>query len=449
VKQSGDILYFLGIGGIGMSALARYYHRRGFAIYGYDLTPTPLTQNLEREGMHIHYEEDVQRIPEGVQRVVYTPAIPADHKELQYFKAQGFDLVKRAQVLGELSHELFTIAIAGSHGKTSVTAMVAHLLKSARLPVVAFIGGISKDINGNFLDSASPEYLVVEADEFDRSLMQLQPNVAVVTSMDADHLDIYESAEKLESVYQDFVRKLGKEGKLISQEKLTQLNHEGLQQTTYGLSDKAKVRAAHVEIVNGKIGFDVYRDQEKLTRIVMQIPGMLYVENALAALSVGLELGIDVDVIRQAMESFTGVQRRFDIRIKKNDCVYIDDYAHHPEELKATIKAVRMLYPDKKLTVVFQPHLYSRTRDFVDGFAEALSRADEVFLLDIYPAREMPIPGVTSKLIFDKIKLAEKHLFSKSEFLAYLRSYKPEVFLSMGAGDIGLMVKDIEHILCL
>lgn len=430
-----------------MSALARYFLRQNYEIHGYDLTPTPLTHQLEQEGMKIHYEEDIQRIPTNVKRVIYTPAIPASHKEFQYFKAQGTELIKRAQVLGELSSQMVTVAVAGSHGKTSVTAMIAHLLKTASLPMLAFIGGISKNLKGNFWSDDRPEFMVVEADEFDRSLLQLKPDIAVVTSMDADHLDIYETEAQLQEVYLQFVRKLNDTGKLVVHENLPGLQKEPVRKLVYGLGKEALIRAEHVEIKEGKIAFDVYRDDQFLTNITMQVPGLLYVENALAAFSVGLELKIDVAVIRQALESFSGVQRRFDIRLQKKDCIFIDDYAHHPEELKATIKAVKMLYPDLKLTVVFQPHLYSRTRDFATGFAEALSLADEVFLLDIYPAREMPIPGITSKIIFDQVQAEEKHLFGKAEFLARLRSYKPQLLLSMGAGDIGLMVNDMEQIL--
>ncbi|MBN2616560.1 MAG: UDP-N-acetylmuramate--L-alanine ligase [Bacteroidales bacterium] len=448
VKSNADILYFLGIGGIGMSALARYFLRQGCEIHGYDLTPTPLTRQLELEGMKIHYEENLQLIPAAVKRVIYTPAIPASHKELLYFKEQGIELIKRAQVLGELSNELVTIAVAGSHGKTSVTALIAHLLKTASLPVLAFIGGISKNINGNFWTDDKPEFMVVEADEFDRSLLRLQPDIAVVTSMDADHLDIYETEDQLKEVYLQFVHKLGDSGKLVVQEKLSALRNEPVQKWVYGLGKEALIRAEQIEVKEGKIVFDVFRENTLLTHIRMQIPGLHYVENALAAFAVGLVLNIDVAVIRQALESFTGVQRRFDIRFQRENCVFIDDYAHHPEELKATIKAVRMLFPNQKLSVVFQPHLYSRTRDFAAGFAEALSLADEVFLLDIYPAREMPIPGITSKMIFDQIQAEEKHLFGKAELLNHLRSYKPQLLVSMGAGDIGLMVNNIEQILC-
>ncbi|MBN2639568.1 MAG: UDP-N-acetylmuramate--L-alanine ligase [Bacteroidales bacterium] len=447
MKPKADILYFLGIGGIGMSALARYFKRQGYIIYGYDLTPAPLTLQLQAEGMKIHYVEDIKLIPEGVQRVIYTPAIPASNQELQYFKAHGFALMKRAEVLGELSRQMFTIAVAGSHGKTSVTAMISHLLKMAKMPLLAFVGGISKNLKGNFWTDDRPEFLVVEADEFDRSLLRLEPNLAVVTSMDADHLDIYETEEQLQQVYLQFAGKLADTGKLIVQERLIRLRNEPVPKVVYGMGKEAFIRAENIGITNGLIAFDVYQGKELLTNIHMQIPGLHYVENALAAVAVGLELKIDVAVIKEALESFSGVERRFDIRVRTEKTVYIDDYAHHPEELKATIKAVRMLFPEKKLTVIFQPHLYSRTRDFADGFAAALSLAGEVYLLDIYPAREQPVSGVTSRIIFDQITVSEKHLVSKADLLAKFRSYKPEVLLSMGAGDIGLMVKDIEQIL--
>ncbi len=447
MNRQADILYFLGIGGIGMSALARYFQKLGCQIYGYDLTVTKLTRQLEEEGMHLHYNEDISLIPAHIDKVIYTPAIPEDNAELIFFKNKGVALHKRADVLGEISHELFTIAVAGTHGKTSITAMITQILKIADFPSLAFIGGISKNLNSNFFVSENPEYLVVEADEFDRSLLKLEPNLAIVTSMDADHLDVYQNLDEVHKTFLLFAKQLRKNGKLIAHEKLMVFENEFPERVAYGLSKDAEIHAANVKVEDGKFHFKVWNDKQFLMNVRMNIPGLHYVENALAAIAIALQLKIDPEAIKKALESFTGVERRFDFRIQNADLVYIDDYGHHPVEIKATIDAVRTLYPDKKISAVFQPHLYSRTRDMADEFAAALSSLDCVFLLDIYPAREKPIPGVTSKIIFDKIDVEDKYLFDKKAFLKFLEEDKPEVLLSLGAGDIGMMVEDIERIL--
>ncbi|MBE0650193.1 MAG: UDP-N-acetylmuramate--L-alanine ligase [Bacteroidales bacterium] len=447
MNKPKEILYFLGIGGIGMSALARYFHKQGCEIYGYDLTPSLLTRQLETEGMHIHYTDDISLIPAFVDKVIYTPAIPEENAERRYFKERGIPLHKRAEVLGEISHELFTIAVSGTHGKTSITAMIAHILKMADLPLVAFIGGISKNLNSNIYISEKPEYLVVEADEFDRSLLKLDPNLAVVTSMDADHLDIYQNLSEVHKTFLLFAKQIRKNGKLVAHERLTIFENEFPDRVTYGLSKESKVYASKIKVQEGKFHFEVWRQKEHLMNVKMNIPGLHYVENALAATSIALQLEIDPEIIKKALESFTGVERRFDYRIQKPDLIYIDDYGHHPVEIQATIDAARILYPDKKISAVFQPHLYSRTRDLADEFAIALSSVDRVFLLDIYPARERPIPDVTSKIIFDKINIEEKYLMDKRSFLKFLEEDKPAVLISLGAGDIGVMVEDIERIL--
>lgn len=445
--KTADILYFLGIGGIGMSALARYYQKQGCEIHGYDLTPTPLTRQLEREGMHLHYTEDISFIPARIDKVIYTPAVPEDNAERIYFQKKGIALKKRAEVLGEISREMFTIAVSGTHGKTSITAMITHILKTADLPILAFIGGVSKNLNSNIFISEKPEYLVVEADEFDRSMLKLEPNLAVVTSMDADHLDVYQNLDEVHKTFLLFANQLGQNGKLIAHKDLKMFENDFPNRVTYGLSEGAEVHATNIKIEAGKFLFDVWQGKQFLMNVKMNIPGLHYVENALAAIAIALQLHVDPEVIKKALESFTGVERRFDYRIQDSDLVYVDDYGHHPVEIKATIDAVRALYPGKKISAVFQPHLFSRTSDLADEFAEALSSLDQVFLLDIYPAREKPIPGVTSKIIFDKIDIGNKYLFDKKTFLKFLDGNRPEVLLSLGAGDIGLMVEDIERIL--
>jgi UDP-N-acetylmuramate--alanine ligase len=444
MSKPEEILYFLGIGGIGMSALARYFRKLGCEIYGYDLTPTILTRQLESEGMQIHYTDDIALIPAYVDKVIYTPAIPEENAERRYLKERGVAMYKRAEILGEISHDLFTIAIAGTHGKTSITAMIAHILKTAELPLVAFIGGISKNLNSNICISDKPKYLVVEADEFDRSLLKLEPDLAVVTSMDADHLDIYRNLDEVHRTFMLFAHQLRENGNLVAHEKLTVFEYEFPDRITYGLSKDSKVYATDIKVLDGKFHFEVRENSRFLMHVRMNIPGVHYVENALAATSIALQLEIDPGTIKRALESFTGVERRFDYRIQDPDLVYIDDYGHHPVEIQATIDAAKTLYPDKKISVVFQPHLYSRTRDLSEEFAVALSTVDRVFLLDIYPAREKPIPDVTSRMIFDKIGIEEKYMMDKRSFMKLLETDKPEVLISLGAGDIGMMVEDIE-----
>ncbi len=447
MKTQKDIIYFLGIGGIGMSALARWFHSRGASVYGYDAFATPLTRQLEKEGMHIHYEADVSLIPEQVDRVVFTPAVPEENPEFRYFREKGMKMEKRAEVLGSISSSLYTIAIAGTHGKTSITAMVAHILKEAGIPIVAFIGGIAKNFGTNFVLDANPQCLVVEADEFDHSLLTLHPDVAVVTSEDADHLDVYDGLEELRRTFVKFTRLLPPKGTLVHHVKLKNFEEEQINRITYGLAEGAELTAENISIADGRFGFDILYKGSILTNLKMQVPGEHYVENALAAVGVALQMGIKAPAIKRALDGFQGVVRRFDYRIRTPERIYIDDYAHHPEEIRVTLEAVRRLYPEKKMTVVFQPHLYSRTRDFAADFAQVLSQADQLVLLDIYPAREKPIPGVTSHIIADRITDTEKQVMAKEDLLSFLKKEKPELLLTLGAGDIGLMVKEIEKIL--
>ena len=440
-------MYFLGIGGIGMSALARYFHSLGLTVYGYDVSSTPLTRQLEAEGMHIHYADDVSLIPENVTMVIYTPAIPETNREFRYFKTRNIKMEKRAAVIGEISRGLFTIAIAGTHGKTSITAMVMQILHTAGLPMVAFVGGIVKNFGTNFIISEHPQYMVVEADEYDRSLLTLHPDIGVITSVDADHLDVYSGLEDLQRTFLQFAHLLPEKGLLIHQEKLKIFDGEIKNRMSYGTTGDAVLSANNIRLEEGLYCFNVWQNGKQLMLLKMHIPGRHYVENALAAVGVALRLGVGIPVIKRALETFVGVVRRFDYRIRTSERVYIDDYAHHPEELRATLQAVRQTCPGRKITAVFQPHLYSRTRDFADDFARVLSEADCLILLEIYPAREKPIPGVTSQMIADKVSIAEKYVMNKKELFAFLKKEKPALLLTLGAGDIGLMVGEIEKIM--
>ncbi len=430
-----------------MSALARYFKQQDYEIYGYDLHATPLTHTLEQEGMHIHYTADVALIPDGLEKVIYTPAVPRTNPEFQYFLAAGIPMLKRAEALGEISRSLTTLAVAGTHGKTSITAMVAHILHVAAYDFAAFIGGISKDLDNNFFISPEPGFLVVEADEYDRSLLQLSPDRAIITSMDADHLDIYSDLNDLQNTFKQFAQKIENDGVLFYHAKLHGFEDVIVPKHSYGLTEDAEYTGKNIRIESGHFCFELWHKGQFLADIEMLVPGRHYVENAIGAAAMAMSVGIEMSTIKKALESFKGVERRFDIRINEPDCVYIDDYAHHPEELRNTLQAARTLYPDKKICAVFQPHLYSRTRDFAEDFARVLGAADCLVLLDIYPAREKPVPGVSSRIIFDKVKNDDKYLLSKAELLQFLYDKKPEVILSLGAGDIGLMVKDIEEIL--
>ena len=440
-------VYFLGIGGIGMSALARFFKKQGADVYGYDRTRTPLTITLESEGMHIHYDEDVAQIPDNLSRIIYTPAIPKENKEYIYFTENGFELKKRAEVLGELSKEFFTIAIAGTHGKTSISSLAAHMLKAAGRNLTALIGGILKNYGSNFILSETTDILLVEADEYDRSFLQLQPDISVISSMDADHLDIYGDGNELKNTFFQFAEKLDKQGVLIYHNSLPELKQVVKQSVSYSARTVAACMAEKVHVENGNFVFDLVYDSVRIENIELAVPGLHYVENALAAAAIGFEVGLNPAEIKSGLESFEGVQRRFDYHIKTDELVFIDDYAHHPQELKVTIEAAKTLYPNKIITGVFQPHLFSRTQDFADEFAKALDGLDEIILLDIYPAREKPIAGVTSEIIFSKMKNQHKKLLKKNELINYLSGNKPEILITLGAGDIGLMLNDIETIL--
>ncbi|MDO8899621.1 MAG: UDP-N-acetylmuramate--L-alanine ligase [Bacteroidales bacterium] len=439
--EAKHTIYFLGIGGIGMSALARYFHLQGARIFGYDKTSTALTQQLELEGMTIHFEDDISLIPSKIDLVIYTPAIPADHKGFQYLRHQGVKMMKRAEVLGELSKDQPTIAIAGTHGKTTITSMLAHILSVSGKPITAFIGGIANNFSSNIVQHPNAEWFVVEADEFDKSFLNLRPDIAVISSMDADHLDIYESHSKMLENYAKFADNVSQDGCVVIKYGLNL--SLSIQTITYGLNVNADVFAQNIRVENGRFVFELCAS-DQIAEVRMLIPGRHNIENALAAAAVALQVGIEIDAISKALETYKGVYRRFDIRINTNQFVYIDDYAHHPEELRACISAARELFPGRKITGIFQPHLYTRTRDFMDGFSESLSQLDEVILLDIYPARELPIPGVTSSILLDNINLEKKCLISKDSLIAYLEKSRPDVLLTLGAGDIDQLVGPIQ-----
>jgi len=441
------IMYFLGIGGIGMSALARYCQSIGIEIHGYDLRPSKLTSQLISEGMKIHFNEDVSQIPKNTDLVVLTPAIPKNNVELKYVEANNYEIVKRSQLLGILSKINFTIAVAGTHGKTSIGSMISHLLFSSGKNVTALIGGLMSNYDSNAIIGKSTDYLVLEADEFDRSFLWLEPDISVISSMDDDHLDVYNESSQLTHAFIEFAKKTNRKGLLVYQQELNNLDEIDIKKTTYGLDDTADLRAENIKVIDGCFVFDLIFQSIKIHKIKMQVPGRHYVENALAAAAVGIELGLNEAEIKTGLETFKGVERRFEYRLKSNNRVFIDDYAHHPKEISSTLNAVKELYPDKEITAVFQPHLFSRTRDFAEGFAKSLEIADEIILLDIYPARELPIKGVTSKIILNKIQNENKSILSNEELITKITNNKPEVLITLGAGDIGLLVEDLQQIM--
>ena len=438
----GNTIYFLGIGGIGMSALARYYHSLGYTIAGYDRTPSPLTKQLEDEGMAIHYEDNPDLLPALIEIVVYTPAVPADLKEFEALRQRNLPILKRSEALGKVSERHFTIAIAGTHGKTTTTAMTAHILNVCGTDTTAFIGGIANNFGSNFLLGRDEHsILVVEADEFDRSFLKLKPEIGIINSIDADHLDIYGDRQHLVESFNDFARLTEKQ--VIVKEGL---EIEANDVIRFGFSEGCDYRAEIVSSENAITDFKIVGEGQT-TEIRLPMAGRHNVLNATAAFIAARRIGIAPKAIAKALATFKGVKRRFDIRVNNASHRYIDDYAHHPEEIKACLTAVREAFKGKEITLVFQPHLFSRTRDFMDGFAEALALADELILLDIYPARELPIPGITSKALLDKMQLAEKQLCPKEQLIPLINSKKPEILITMGAGDIDRFVEPLEKLI--
>ncbi len=445
-----NTIYFLGIGGIGMSALARFFQSKKKNIFGYDKTPSQLTDELMAEGMNIHFEENIQLVPENVDVVVYTPAIPANNKEYQWFIENKIPMMKRSEILGILSDSFKTIAIAGTHGKTTTSTLTAHLLKQSSLDCTAFLGGIAKNYQTNLLLSDKSNLLVAEADEFDRSFLHLHPHSAVITSADADHLDIYKNKSQLQLAFVQFASQVKPNGNLIIK-KGVNLNLNPDDQSTlysYSLENGADFFPENIQIQNGLYTFDFVTPDEVMKNMKLGLPGLFNVENAIAALAAAYLNGANEHELRAGLGSFLGVKRRFDFRINNQGMVYIDDYAHHPAELRACITSARHLFPGKRISGIFQPHLYSRTRDFADEFALSLDLLDEIILLPIYPARELPIKGIDSEMLLQKIKNPNKTLLSKDQLVDELiKNKKLEVLLTLGAGDIDRLVPMIEEAL--
>ena len=428
-----------------MSALARYFHHIGKHVAGYDKTKTPLTQELESLGLAIHYQDELNDVPQAFKElnttlVVYTPAVPNNHSELRYFMGQGFTVKKRSEVLGLITKDTFAFALAGTHGKTTTSCILAHLLKASSGSFTAFLGGISEDFNSNFVFEGN-QYSVVEADEFDRSFLRLYPNIACVTSMDADHLDIYGTAADLTQAFEEFAGKIAADGKLLVRKGIP------LEGITYGIEEDADYRIKDITIKQGSYVFDIEGPFGTIKDVVFNKPGRHNLLNALAAFAMAVEAGFKTDLLVKGLKTFKGVRRRFSYQLKEHDFIFIDDYAHHPTEINAVYDAVTEMHPDRVKMVIFQPHLFSRTKDFVDGFAQSLAKFDAVLLLDIYPAREEPIPGVTSRWLLDKIDNPRKKLINKSEIIDEISTAKPNLLITLGAGDIGLEVPKIKKAL--
>lgn len=451
--QQIEVYYFMGIGGIGMSAVARYFNSQGKIVMGYDRTSTPLTTELELEGISVHFDDSVLEIPHVVKLtpkekvlVIYTPAIPKDSPELNWFHDQGYTIIKRAQALGIITEQSKTIAVAGTHGKTTTSSMIAHVLQHSGRGCNAFLGGIATNYKTNLLLDAKAEWTVVEADEYDRSFLTLSPAISIITSTDADHLDIYGSHEYMKESFNLFAQKLKAGGMLIYKSGLpidTGALVAGVEHSNYCINDTADYRGRDIDIRDGRYFFTFQSPEAKWADVELGLPGTHNVENAVAAIVVALRVGLTEQEIRDGLRTFLGVKRRFEYHIRRPDLVLIDDYAHHPEELRACIASVRELYPDKRITGVFQPHLFSRTRDFADGFVASLEMLDEVILLPIYPARELPIPGIDSQLLLDNISKPGKKLVQKGDLLAELTSSPREVIVMLGAGDIDALVAPV------
>ena len=439
-------IYFIGIGGIGMSALARYFVSKGCKVSGYDKTETILTQALTELGINIHYEDNTGLIDTDASVVVYTPAIPESHNELTYYRNNGYEVVKRSDVLGWITEGTVNICVAGTHGKTTVSTMVAHVLRDSGYGCTAFLGGIAANYNTNFWSSDN-NVVVVEADEYDRSFLKLNPSIAVITSMDADHLDIYKTAEAFEDAFVSFSKKVKPNGLLLAKKGLArEASFDASILVTYHLhGEGAGIYAKDIKVVDGAYHFTAVGPSWTIENIVLHMGGLHNIENALVAVSVAMHLGIEPQKIKVALANFAGVKRRFEYLIKTDDQVLIDDYAHHPAELAALISGVRSLYPNGKLTLVFQPHLFSRTQDLCEGFAASLSAADEIVLLPIYPARELPIPGVTSEMIIGKMTNKNVVLLQKEALQALVKEHQPKLLVMAGAGDIDVLIRNIKN----
>lgn len=447
-------VYFIGAGGIGMSAIARYFINRGFVVAGYDKTPSDLTHQLEKEGMLIHYEENLDEIPHACRKkdsclVIYTPAIPASHKELLYFQENGFEVVKRAQVLGTLTRTHKGLCFAGTHGKTTTSTMCAHIMHQSHLDCNAFLGGISKNYGTNYILSDKSDYVVIEADEFDRSFHWLRPWMSVITSTDPDHLDIYGTKEAYLESFRHYTELIQDGGALIIHTNLEVKPNVSDKVKTFTYSrDEGDFHAENTNINNGEITFDLVSPIENVKGIQLGQPIPINIENSIAAMAMAQLNGCTAEELKYGMQTYTGVDRRFDFKIKNNKHVFLSDYGHHPKEVMQSAKSLKELYPNRKITAMFQPHLYTRTRDFYKDFAEALSLFDEVVLTEIYPAREEPIPGVTSKLIYDNLKAGvEKDMILKDDVLDYVKNRDFDVLVVLGAGNLDNYVPQIAKIL--
>jgi len=442
--------YFLGIGGIGMSAIARYIKDMGHNVSGYDRVRSDLCAVLEKEEMLINYIDSLENLPSQLNKnntlIIFTPAIPKDNLQLKYFKDQGFTIYKRSQILGLITEDSFNISVAGTHGKTTTSSLIAHLLNFATLPFGAFLGGISTNLGSNYFNSNTKNgkaVTVTEADEFDRSFLTLSPNIAIVTSMDADHLDIYGTDDELKKSFFDFIKRIEVDGTLFIKHGLDFPVLNQVNVKTYGI-ENGDYKATNIRIKEGWFTFDYFGDGYFWESIQLGIQGIHNIENAVAAIAVCCQLGVEKDTIIEGLKAFKGVKRRFEYICRTPNFVFIDDYAHHPAELEAFIQSVKILYPNEKITGVFQPHLYSRTKDFADGFAKSLSLLDVSILLDIYPARELPMEGVTSQIIQKEVSSHEKYLCTKEDLIPLLVKLKPKILLTIGAGDIDTLIPNIK-----
>lgn len=441
--------YLVGIGGIGMSAIARYLKEEGNYVFGYDRVCTELTRELEREGMWIVYEDDSSHIANlNVDEVIYTPAIPSDSAILRYIREKGIPIFKRSEALGRITRGKKTIAVAGTHGKTTTAGLIAHILKNSHVGCSAFLGGISNNYSTNFLINHKSDYVVVEADEYDRSFLRLSPFFSLITSIAEDHLDIYENLDNLEQAFVQFANLTKENGRLFLKKSLPVRIVSKVSQSTYSLTDvNADYYASNVRVLDGTYYFDFHTPESVYHDMKMVYPGRHNIENAVASLSMALSLGVNECEFRESLATFKGMKRRFDLRIKTDKTIYYDDYAHHPQEIEATVKSLKDLYPDKRICGVFQPHLYSRTRDFADEFAKSLELLDEVVLLPIYPAREKPISGITSDTILGKISKQDKYYVEKEQLLPLLKTLQPELLVTLGAGDIDRFVEPITEMI--
>lgn len=445
-------IYFIGAGGIGMSNLIRYFLSKKKRVAGYDRVSSELTEQLNREGAEIHYTDEISLIPDYCKNltntlVVYTPAIPDSHSELTFFRSNGFEVVKRAQILGDITRSARGLCVAGTHGKTTTSSMLAHVLKQSHIDCNAFLGGILKNYNSNLMLSDKTDLTVIEADEFDRSFHWLTPYMAIVTAADPDHLDIYGTSEAYRESFEKFTSLIRPDGVLVMRKgiALTPQLQQGVRLFTYSAKEGGDFHAENIRIGNGEIIFDFIGPDVTIQDVNLGVPFTINIENAIAAMAVSWLNGVTVEELKRGIATFPGPKRRFDFQIKRDDIVLIDDYAHHPEELAAIIQSVKDLYADRKITGIFQPHLYTRTRDFASGFAESLSLLDELILLDIYPARELPIPGITSQIIFNQVSIPNKTLCEKTELLDIIKKGKYDVVLILGAGDIDRLVQPVKE----